>query len=450
MADGSTVRIVEVRAGTSSRPIFELHPDQVVQPTSIGRVGMWPVEGPGVLDVHAFMYFDGRALFLQSADPSSPAKMNGRPIGTNWQQVEIPCTIEIGRARLVYRILDEVDLLEEDEEDKTIAAPIQVTASSQLPAQGGFKPGAFSNRHQPDDESTRFAPIQREPEPTLISPLEAQQRAPAAPQAPLIKPRPAAGAPAPPAAGTVPQAWSPGGYDGPPSSTAVGPAPAPPPPTGYQDMGNVQIAMPPPPQMAPGGGYGAYGVPPGMQGMPGQPPAGQMPGMQETGRLQPPAELTGLAKAKAEWVAMPLIRKIIFASTPIAAICSYVLLTEEDPPPARHRPVPSASASGSMSAAPSLTVATTAPTVTATVTTPPTNTGVPVVDTAPTGAVTATAPTTTGSAKKPGSVSLERQASDALRQGKRDQAAQLYDQLAQQHPENPAYKEAARILRASK
>ena len=94
---------------------------------------------------------------------------------------------------------------------------------------------------------------------------------------------------------------------------------------------------------------------------------------------------------------------------------------------------------------------TTAPTVTATVTTPPTNTGVPVVDTAPTGAVTATAPTTTGSAKKPGTgVSLERQASDALRQGKRDQAAQLYDQLAQQHPENPAYKEAARILRASK
>jgi predicted Zn-dependent protease len=47
-------------------------------------------------------------------------------------------------------------------------------------------------------------------------------------------------------------------------------------------------------------------------------------------------------------------------------------------------------------------------------------------------------------------LSLERQAADALRAGKRDQAAVLYDQLAAQHPENPAYKEAARIIRASK
>ena len=142
---------------------------------------------------------------------------------------------------------------------------------------------------------------------------------------------------------------------------------------------------------------------------------------------------------------MPLIRKIIFASTPVAAICSYVLLTEEEPPPPRRRPVPSASASASMSAAPSVTVATTAPTVT----TPPTNSGVAIVDTGPT--ATGTVPTPTGTGRKPGTgVSLERQASDALRQGKRDQAAQLYDQLAQQHPENPAYKEAARILRASK
>ena len=445
MADGSTVRIVEVRAGSSSRPIFELHPDQVVQPTSIGRVGMWPVEGPGVLDVHAFMYFDGKALFLQSADPSSPAKMNGRPIGANWQQVEIPCTIELGRARLVYRVLDEVDLLEEDEQDKTIAAPIKVTAATPNPLPAGFKPGAFSNRHQPDDESTRFAPIQREPEPTLISPLEAQKAQPPAP-ALMMKPRPAAGAPAAASApGTSPQAWAPGGYDGPPSSTTVGPAPAPPPPTGYQDMGSVQIAMPPPPQpqmmMAPTPGYGAYGVPPGMQGMPGQPPTGQMPGMQETGRLQAPPGPSILAKAKAEWAAMRPIQKVIFIAFPFVALGGYwAITTEDEPPPRRQRPVASASASAGPSAAPTVTVANTAPTAT----TPPTATTV-----APTATGTTTAPTATGSGKKP-VLTLERQAADALRSGKRDQAAQLYDQLAVQHPENPAYKEAARIIRASK
>ena len=419
---------------------------------------MWPVEGPGVLDVHAFMYFDGKALFLQSADPSSPAKMNGRPIGANWQQVEIPCTIELGRARLVYRVLDEVDLLEEDEQDKTIAAPIKVTAATPNPPAAGFAPGAFSNRHQPDDESTRFAPIQREPEPTLISPLEAQ-RAQAPAPAVMMKPRPAAGAPAAPGVGTSPQAWAPGGYDGPPSSTTVGPAPAPPPPTGYQDMGSVQIAMPPPPQpqmpppqmMGHTPGYGAYGAP-GMQGMPGQQPMGQMPGMQETGRLQPPPQPSILAKAKAEWAAMRTIQKVIFIAFPFVALGGYwAITTEDEPPPRRQRPVASASASasGSANAAPSVTVATTAPTATtppSAATVMPTATG---TTTAPTATVAATAPTATGSGKKP-VLTLERQAADALRAGKRDQAAVLYDQLAAQHPENPAYKEAARIIRASK
>lgn len=410
---------------------------------------MWPVDGPGVLDVHAFLYFDGRALFLQSADPSMPAKMNSRPIGASWQQVEIPCTIELGRARLVYRVLDEVDLLEDDDQDKTVAAPINVTATSPNPPAGGFRPGAFSNRHQPDDESTRFAPIQREPEPTLISPLEPQRPQPQPPllqpqPAAIVKPRPAAGAPA--ALQASPQAWAPGGYDGPPSATTVGPAPAPPPPTGYQDMGNVQIAMPPPPQMAPGGGYGAYGVPPGMQAMPGQPPTGQMPGMQETKRLQAPAELTGLAKAKAEWLGLRPMQKVIFIAFPFVALAGYWLVTADDEPPPRRRPVPSASASGSASAAPSVTVATTAPSVTATVSASVTATS---TGTAPTTTATVATPASAGTAKK-GALTLERQAADLLRAGKRDQAAQLYDQLADQHPENPAYKEAARIIRASR
>src|SRR5512143_1842092 len=92
--------IVEIRAGTSQRPLLELRPGQVVQPMSIGRVGMWPVDAPDVLDVHAYVYFDGNALFIQSADAGNPAKGNGRAIATTWQQIEIPCTIEIGRARL--------------------------------------------------------------------------------------------------------------------------------------------------------------------------------------------------------------------------------------------------------------------------------------------------------------------------------------------------------------
>jgi hypothetical protein len=38
-------------------------------------------------------------------------------------------------------------------------------------------------------------------------------------------------------------------------------------------------------------------------------------------------------------------------------------------------------------------------------------------------------------------------AADDVSTGQYDLAAQIYDQLAQEHPENPAFAEAARILR---
>lgn len=146
MAEVTGVHIVEIRAGQSPRPVLELRPGVVVQPMSIGRVGMWSIDAPGVLDVHAYVYFDGRSLFVQSADPTNPAKGNGQALGATWQQLEIPCTIELGRARLVYRTLDEVD--GDDDDDKTVAQAIQVPRQP-APA---FTPngGAFSieTRHR--------------------------------------------------------------------------------------------------------------------------------------------------------------------------------------------------------------------------------------------------------------------------------------------------------------
>jgi len=47
----------------------------------------------------------------------------------------------------------------------------------------------------------------------------------------------------------------------------------------------------------------------------------------------------------------------------------------------------------------------------------------------------------------PAKKSTERSAADAVVEGKFGDAARLYDQLAQQNPGNPAYKEAARIMR---
>src|SRR5450631_2347806 len=174
MADNPGVQIVEIRAGNSQRLVLELSPGVPVQPMSIGRVGMWSIDAPGVLDVHAFLFFDGRALFVQSADASNPAKGNGQAIGTAWQQIEIPCTIEIGRARLVYRTLDQGDA--DGDEDKTVAQAIRIPEGPQAAFRANA--GAFSNRNSPpDSDQTRLQPMNnvmggggRAPDPTIVSP----------------------------------------------------------------------------------------------------------------------------------------------------------------------------------------------------------------------------------------------------------------------------------------
>jgi hypothetical protein len=515
MAETTGVHIVEIRAGESQRPVLELRPGVVVQPMSVGRVGMWSVNGPGVLDVHAYFYFDGRALFVQSADAANPAKGNGKSIGTSWQQIEIPCTLELGRARLVYRTLDEEH---EDDDDKTVAQPIQLPRQPQQQ----FTPnaGTFSNRNQaPDSDATRLQPIKREPDPTVVSPLEA------GPQT-VPKARPAAGMPA----------WSTTEHSPVSSPTTIGAppqAPAPPPPqnTGYQAFGSVQVAVPavpvaPSPMVQPMGttlqsplqspiqqpppmlmhqqpmqpGYGMHPnagpgmmppgmMPPGMMppGMmpPGMMPPGMMPGMMqpgmgpppgmpfpagsgplpmgapgpnaETGRIQPPSsELKGFAKAVAEWKEMPPLRKFIIGTFPGVALLVYFMLFDEPPPRRLPPPVPSGSVSAvaSNSATPSATPSPSGsvpavPSGSSSVALITTNTA-PITSTVPS-ASAAPPPPPTATAKPAhlpkGKKTLERQAIDLVAEGKDKQAAQIYDQLAKDHPEQPAFAEAARLLR---
>src|SRR5690606_30639942 len=54
---------------------------------------------------HAFVYFDGTSLFLQSADETSSASVDGYKVGKAWTELHAPCKIEIGAARLRYRSL---------------------------------------------------------------------------------------------------------------------------------------------------------------------------------------------------------------------------------------------------------------------------------------------------------------------------------------------------------
>ena len=434
---------------------------------SMGRVGMWPIEAPGVLDVHAYVYFDGNALFIQSADAGNPVKGNGQAIGTAWQQIEIPCTIEMGRARLVYRTLDE---MEDGDEDKTVAQAIQLPVG---PSRSGPNPqftpnaGAFSNRNQPpDSDATRLQPVGagggREPDPTVVSPLEMA----GTPIGGVPKARPAAGMPAL-STDISPQA----------QPTQIGaPMPAPPPPQtmGYAAFGSVQVAVPaapPPPnpmmqtlnspmQQPMMNMQNMQGAPPGMmmQQQPGmmmqQPGMMQPPGMMpqnmlphqgpqgaETGRIVPPGELKGFARAKAEWQAMPPIRKVIVGTFPGVLLLVYFMLFDDEPQQQARKPKPQTSASASVSSSPTASTPPTASSTAPVVFTPPIASSSGTISTAP--------PTSTAPLPK-GKVTLERQAIDLVGQGQYTKAADLYDQLAAQATtpaQQATYREAARVLR---
>jgi hypothetical protein len=416
---------------------------------------MWSIDAPGILDVHAYVYFDGHSLFVQSADAVNPAKGNGKAIGTGWQQVEIPCTIELGRARLVYRTLESND--EDDEEgDKTVARAVPVPARQQQQPQA-FRPGGGAFAPAPDEESTRFAPVKGqqlpappnphglgEPEPTVVAPFDMEETQRGAPL--TRKPLPAAGqAPDYP----------------PPSSTVAGPVPAPP-QQQYQAYGSVQVAtsphyapnlsstlqdpsrmnfpMPPPQQQQMQIMPGQSGAVPMIQGM----PPGVQQGMQ-TERVQGPPPITLLDRMKKDWKDTSLPKKVMLLLMPalFAAVVSVQNQKEErEREAALEEAAALASASASASAALAKKV-------------PPPDTSSPVVVT-PSSTVPVislnTPPQPTGSTKPGGPKTLERQAADALANNDYKGAADLYDQLSAQvlpqDPKHETYAQAARILRA--
>jgi hypothetical protein len=189
MANPSTTHVIEIETGIGEPAFIPLSLGHELQPISVGKKGMWRIESARVLDVHAFVYFDGTSLFLQSADEQNAASVDGFRVGKAWTELHAPCKIEVGMARLRYRSLI-ADADQPPPPPAPMAAPPPPDYGSQPggapSASGGasqppqrmisqrppqassqpvafpkadrpFKPGEFAA--QADDESTRFAPL---------------------------------------------------------------------------------------------------------------------------------------------------------------------------------------------------------------------------------------------------------------------------------------------------
>src|SRR3954469_2594471 len=105
MTKPGTTHVIEIETGIGEPAFIPLSMGQELQPISVGKKGMWRLESPRVLDVHAFVYFDGSSLFLQSADEANAASVDGFRVGKAWTELHAPCKIEIGLARLRFRSL---------------------------------------------------------------------------------------------------------------------------------------------------------------------------------------------------------------------------------------------------------------------------------------------------------------------------------------------------------
>lgn len=551
MAKPATTHVLEIEAGIGEPAFIPLTLGQELQPISVGKKGMWRIESPRVLDVHAFVYFDGNSLFLQSADDQAAATVDGFRVGKAWTELHAPCKIEIGQARLRFR-----SLLPNADGNATAAAPrppVQApppAASRPAPAQSApapvpsrpahdrpFRPGEFISA---DDESTRIAPLEATsatrgggPRPAAGRPAEGPSVPPGAPGA--------SGAFAPAQTGMMPGMMPPQGMAGP--GMAPGMAPPGMAPTSMPPGMMPQPGMAPPgyPQPAPSGPYppagpsGAYPpagpsgpyLPAGASGAYPQagasgayPPAGYPPGapygamppggvptmaapganpsmppggfgsMTQPGQ-QPQPQGEGLL---AKWKALPSKTRMMIMLVPFYMVAAYFLLFEEEEPAPR-KPVAALDAGvvdeggvpaagvvaaggvvvgdGGASAIADAGVVATPGTVPpppgwpAGVPFPPpgwppgmpypwppgSQTPVPAAGTAPVVAAAADAGATAPPVEAPpptpkGQKSLERQAVDAYSQGEYEKAAQIYETLSAQNPNNRVYAEAARILRA--
>jgi hypothetical protein len=429
-----------VRTGTAEPASMALPPGEALGPLSIGREGTWRVVAPGVLGEHAFLYFNGSELFLQSADPNSPTTVNGSPIPGSWTAVYAPCEIAFGGARLWFGPPGEAP------RPRPPPVPSRPPPGPSHPPPGRA-PAAPSAPPMPMPSVPRLHEVPSVEESTRqVSIEEIQQsvrRPPSTAVAATLKsgsaPPPSFGA-GPPSFGAAPApsfgAAPAPSFGGPPASvfdpfTLPGPSPSLPSSTmGAMGPGPSFGAPPPgPPSL---GGPPSFGPDAPLPGAPGSPPIPQG---------APGADAEKSSKIGMMWRESSTPKKALVVLM-LPLIWSVWVIFTDKPPAARP-----ANQATSAATEPSSTPSAGAPTAEPTTSASPA--AGPVV--VPTPAPTGTASSKAGAGGDPRTTSAktrEREAADAVAVGAYAKAADLYDELAKAHPEVAAYGQAARIMRA--
>jgi len=95
-----TVLAVRVLDGTSAQRELQLVAGQPLPPLTVGTQGAWRVGGARVAGLHVALAWSGRQLFA-CAVGSAPAALDGAPLDQRWRELRMSSELRFGSARLV-------------------------------------------------------------------------------------------------------------------------------------------------------------------------------------------------------------------------------------------------------------------------------------------------------------------------------------------------------------
>lgn len=476
---GNTVRM-HVTQGSGEPAQMHFTPGEKVGPTSVGASAEWRVSATAVLPVHAYVYYDGTQLFVRSATDSSRVTVDGRGVGEDWQALQVPCAVRMGLAVLCVSAEtdDKVDTSDSDETQQIVpllaanvvrrgsaaaeppapAKPIAATATSVLPvevmmaarqtARQASKRARFTGAPPPSPApAADGSPIDGKK--TLLSPVVSRE----ASQAELTPQDALKRTPAVPAARQTPTDAAPPSTAMP--SAAIAGKPAGPPPPAVPSFGKRSPAMLPVQEaprpalplevvagLAPPAPSDAFqATPQGLQPAPISPAnVGAGSGSTSSSRL---------LWLKRHWSSSSNAKKAaVMLALPAALLLGVMLMkgaTRRSTTGAA--PTPASTVSAASEGVRSTSSATSAPASAA-----PSSSGPAAVASTSARPIIRAAPGNTSalSARAAKQKTPQRRAVDAVAAGSYEEAAQIYEELAQSNPEEPAYVEAARILRAKR
>lgn len=173
--------VLRLLDGRSDQRELVLEGGRPIPPLSLGRHGGWTIEAGHVASVHVMLAFNGASLFV-GAFAGEMALLDGFPLGARWTEVRLPSELRFGSARLsIGRRAgpDEVTELPRDEATRfapaRAIAPMAVRRLQRDDEVTCFDDARLQEalRRTRDDEVTCIADVEVPPEAKALAPAPA-------------------------------------------------------------------------------------------------------------------------------------------------------------------------------------------------------------------------------------------------------------------------------------